>query len=621
MKIALHNPFLGEPVAETELARRLVLAAQRLGWQAQEVGTSRDIYAYDPDCVVSLHFRAPKLTAYPTYGCFWNPPAFFEVAPEFVNSVLSYDGYLCASPYLERWLQDTYYALPKPIFIAPFYPSCNQTPQRAADFAQARIAYVGSNWDGPRFQDLFLALEQALPLDVYGSGGWDYLQHSYRGSVPFDGQTLLDRLHQAGVGLCLHRPEHRQAEVASMRVFEIVAAGALAICSDHPFIRDAFGDTVLYLSDSLDPKTTPQQVAAHLAWVHQNPEAAQAQATAAHQIFQQRFALEPVLQGILPYHQRLIQRHQEAHAAPSAPRAEVVVRVGGRPLSTLSRALDSLVAQQYPNVGAVVVQYQPMDGLQDLLDRYRQRLPITWVDSQTRRCRSTQLWAGLSALSGEYFGILDDDDQLYPRHVASLVALLQRDPTCAVAYGGSNRIWEGAPSENRFAGNSEELGILAYFDDFDLDRFMTLENFIHSSSFLGRTALLNDGLCQDPQLDLLEDFFLLLNLRQRGYFRFSYEVTSAFYHRRSQQDNSIFQDPQRWAAAAQRVQRMMARQPFAVVQTPDQFLRLQAQVNQLTQDLHVARGRVAAMETSKFWRLRGRWFSLKRRLGLPTDNE
>lgn len=621
MKIALHNPFFGESVAETELARRLVLAAERLDWQAQEVGTSTEIYAYDPDCVVSLHFRAPKLTTYPTYGCFWNPPAFFEVAPEFVHSVLSYDGYLCASPYLERWLQDTYYALPKPIFIAPFYPSCNQTPQRTMDFAQARVAYVGSNWDGPRFQDLFLALEQALPLDVYGSGGWDYLEHSYRGAVPFDGQTLLERLHQAGVGLCLHRQEHQQAEVASMRVFEIVAAGALAICSDHPFIRDAFGDTVLYLSDPLDPATTPQEVADHLDWIRQHPKAAQAQATAAHDIFQQRFALEPVLQGILPYHQRLSQRHQGQYAAPSAPRAEVIVRVGSRPLATLSRALDSLAAQHYPNVGAVVVQYKPLDGLQALLDRYRQRFAITWVDSQTHRCRSTQLWAGLNALRGEYFGILDDDDQLYPRHMASLVDLLHRSSDCAVAYGGSNRIWEGESSGNSSDDSQEELGILAYFDDFDLDRFMTLENFIHSSSFLSRTSLLDDGLRQDPQLDLLEDFFLLLNLRQRGHFRFSYEVTSAFYHRRSQQDNSIFQDPQRWAAAAQRVQRMMARQPFAVAQTPDQFLRLQAQVDQLTQDLHAARGRVAAMETSKFWRLRGQWFQLKRRLGLPADDE
>jgi hypothetical protein len=94
MRIALHNPYFGKLVAETELARRISLAATHLGWEAKEVASSIEINQFAPDLVICLHFRVPKLTKYPTYGCFWDPPAFFESDPQFIKNILSYDGYL-----------------------------------------------------------------------------------------------------------------------------------------------------------------------------------------------------------------------------------------------------------------------------------------------------------------------------------------------------------------------------------------------------------------------------------------------------------------------------------------------------------------------------------------------
>ena len=46
---------------------------------------------------------------------------------------------------------------------------------------------------------------------------------------------------------------------------------------------------------------------------------------------------------------------------------------------------------------------------------------------------------------------------------------------------------------------------------------------------------------------------------------------------------------------------------------------LRAAVQDLRAELARTTGRIAAMESSKFWRLRGRWFRLKRALGLPAD--
>jgi len=55
MKIAIQNPFFDKPyIAEVEMSRRLVLAAQNIGWQAVEVQTAAEIRAAQADCVIVL---------------------------------------------------------------------------------------------------------------------------------------------------------------------------------------------------------------------------------------------------------------------------------------------------------------------------------------------------------------------------------------------------------------------------------------------------------------------------------------------------------------------------------------------------------------------------------------
>lgn len=62
-------------------------------------------------------------------------------------------------------------------------------------------------------------------------------------------------------------------------------------------------------------------------------------------------------------------------------------------------------------------------------------------------------------------------------------------------------------------------------------------------------------------------------------------------------------------------------QPQAPSSPPtEQVNAIAPQMEQLNAELQQARERIAAMETSKFWQLRKRWFRIKRALGLP-DNE
>lgn len=275
MKVAIHNSFFGQVCAEKELARRISLAGENIGWEILETGSSSFIRDFNPDFVLALHFSMPKLTGFPTYGCMWNPPVFFDKYDKSINktdcstkNIVSYDAYLSSSLLMNEWINDILAYKEKKIFIAPFYTSCNQTNYRVPKLDNPRLIYIGTNWDGFRFQELFKKLDLNDFLSIYGaSSGWSYINNSYKGVLPFDGISVLQSLTEAGIGLCLHKEEHCKFGIPSMRIFEIVASGAIAICGDHPFIRENFSDCVLYLDDDLNNTQKAEQISEYVDWI------------------------------------------------------------------------------------------------------------------------------------------------------------------------------------------------------------------------------------------------------------------------------------------------------------------------------------------------------------------
>ena len=110
----------------------------------------------------------------------------------------------------------------------------------------------------------------------------------------------------------------------------------------------------------------------------------------------------------------------------------IIIRSMARP--TLAEALDSVAAQTWPALEAVVVNARgpghpppaPTCG----------RFPVRFIDTGRPLERSAAANAGLTAAHGHYVGFLDDDDLLFPDHVATLVNALQSSTTARIAYSG-----------------------------------------------------------------------------------------------------------------------------------------------------------------------------------------
>jgi glycosyl transferase family 2 len=583
LRIAIHNHYAGQEVAETEFSKRICYAISNLGWEAVEVGSSAEIKHFDPDFVIALHFRTPKLTKYPTYGSMVTPPVYFAQEDQFLKNILSYDGYLSSSDHISSWLRDILYHTPKKHFIAPWYTACHNVPYRRPQITKPRLLYTGTNWDGPRYRELFERLDAEPYVDIYGpTNAWCYLKNSFRGLLPFDGISMFDALHSAGVGLCLHRKEHCDAATPSSRIFEIVASGAIAICQDHPFIRENFGDSVLYLDPAGETAAVSQQISKYMHWIAENQEQAFNLSKRAYDIYSKKYTLEKLLSELVPHHERIVAQ-KNIRRAPTGARkdngVQFIVRVGDRESTYVERALDSLSSQTYGSTGVLLVQYGDVPNLRQLLKKYDEQLHIKILNVPYNGFRSTQLWAGLQAVSAEYFGILDDDDVIHPYHVDSLLQLLERSDNYGVAYSGSIRIWESRHGQNELQPSDEvrsEPAELTYFEPFDLNRLVALNNFITSNAFIARSSLLKD-LGDDPRLPLLEDLFLLLHLCRKAAFVFSYEATCEFYWRHHRDDNTVLLDQEGWVIATERIKDILWKQSFHSTQNVAHNLAQQEQ--------------------------------------------
>jgi len=122
---------------------------------------------------------------------------------------------------------------------------------------------------------------------------------------------------------------------------------------------------------------------------------------------------------------------RERATRTTGPLLSAIVRTYDR-AQLLARALDSLAAQTYRDIEAVVVNDAGPD-VSELLARYEGRLAIRYVHRRQNGGLVAAVNDGVRAARGTYVGYLDDDDLWYPDHAARLVDVLERTGA-AVAY-------------------------------------------------------------------------------------------------------------------------------------------------------------------------------------------
>jgi hypothetical protein len=525
-RIGFLNPWSEKSENQAYLSLRI--AAQRIGHELVQVTNSDEIIVANLDFVLAVHPNQPKTTEVPTFGVIHSPRALLLKHDYYGQNLLTYDGYLTIMDTVDQFLRAICAGAGRPPHIG-YYLNSPQRQFLRCDIEEIvaldalRLCYFTTNWD-LRSRPLFRSLARRSYMRIYGPAqGWDYLDGTaYRGSVPFDGHSVQEVYARFGAGLVTLSKHHALDDVISNRIFEISSVGAAAICPDIPWIRKHFGDTVLYY-DAFGPVVTAvQQIDDAVAKIARNPHRAAEQADKARLTFEEKFAAEVMLDNAVTYFEEWRERAGKPVDPANGPLIDIIVRVGGRTESVVSRTIRSIEAQSEGRFRVILVRYKPID-LGEITRTSWRRIEGFEVVDELGGGRAATLTRGLRAVRSALFAVLDDGDFWLPGHITALLAQIEQTPPGrAYAYSGYLTVDEPAPGE---PATARERRHIASMEPINGDIWKIMGTFA-SHCWLASSGLLRFIDLDDWPLSTAEDSVLQASLMARADPLFSYRATA-----------------------------------------------------------------------------------------------
>jgi tetratricopeptide (TPR) repeat protein len=189
---------------------------------------------------------------------------------------------------------------------------------------------------------------------------------------------------------------------------------------------------------------------------------------------------------------------------PNPPLVSILIRSMDRP--TLQRALQSAAQQTWPNLEIVVVaacghSHRPLPD--SILDR---PLRLVLPEPDRRLPRADAANACLEAARGEWLNFLDDDDELLPEHLTTLLAA-PRTRNKRMLYSRA----QVRDVDDRLTGH---CGVAGFAIRFYYETLMT------PNATLLHRSLVDDGVRFDPGFSIHEDHDFFVNCATRTEFHF-----------------------------------------------------------------------------------------------------
>ena len=171
----------------------------------------------------------------------------------------------------------------------------------------------------------------------------------------------------------------------------------------------------------------------------------------------------------------------------SSEKVSVIIPTRHR-LHLLQRAINSVCAQDYPNIEIVV--FDNFSNEPILAEKLISSCPLIVVRSNQMEPLPVSRNRGVAAASGSLLAFLDDDDEYLPGRISDQVDALNKSPNCALAYGNT---------EHRLADGSVLIGR----GPPELQQYLRWR-YIHPTAFTIRRSVFESFLF-DPRMTTYED--------------------------------------------------------------------------------------------------------------------
>ena len=464
------------PNAEYEVVQRVCRAAANIGalvWVVDNDGyplscnqdgislPKRRVTREDCTFVLSLHFESPRLYDIPSYTALWNPPDFYvgfgygRTVEQLASHI---DVLSCRSEVADAQAATIYDGLGRSL-SQPFPPLFHSVPRpylEPCQNASSRLFYVGVNWERVtgergRHHELLEQLDAEDLIAIYGPekilgvAPWRGFA-TYRGSIPFDGESVVARINEAGICLALSSHSHQTSGIMSNRLFEALAAGAVVIANPHPFITKYFPDVVHVVDDRGPVAEMVNQIRNLVLQIRSDPQEARQRASLGQKRLAEGFSLEENFKNLFAVHEGRLQRFTQETVGTEQHEVSLILDATGSAFASLERLVAAIAAQSSVAIDLLVL------GSRDLLQRLQEKaspairsIQIFEVELQVlkdnkvfrRSAASGPAFArALAAVKTPYFCTMQADDDCFSDHLASLAHKLARTPESSFACSG-----------------------------------------------------------------------------------------------------------------------------------------------------------------------------------------
>lgn len=446
MKIAFMDVFEQGNNAEEEITKRLQYCFEKQGHQFYVINRYGYVLSDGPD--KGKHVENTDIDFFYTFNHFPNVPVlpdkcgiFFHWAPagflgieqfgKYISNMYGFEdvfgGYESQSARMDAL--NAGFANPSMLPIGSSVPEGFSLPAKRMN--DRKLFYVGINLEKKigvqRFGNLLKYLDEKNAVNLYGpnnafgiKGCWDGYKN-YKGSIPFDGKSIIEEINKAGIVLALNSPIHHAIGTVSNRTYEAAAAGAVMISDDNPYVRHYFGDSVFYVDINQPEEKTTEQIIQILDWCNKNPEQAYQKALKSQEIFLKHLTLEKMANKAIERVKEIKQTKLQGETV------DIVCHV--QTIAQWQQLYGCIKTQTYRSLNLILL--SPVEVYEQA--RNTSVFPLNWIDAATEKFPYVK---ALQLVKSPYFMFADQWTDMQGRHIAKTLHKLQTSDEL-FAYSGT----------------------------------------------------------------------------------------------------------------------------------------------------------------------------------------
>lgn len=563
MKIAYMCPFNGVQCGESEARTRIKYCLEELGHELIEIDKKNKLFNNDEihidaigaDFVFShgvteqVHIVYPDIFSTFFYWC----PASFLSAQQGINyiSYLNKHDSIVGGYESEKTIEDLknnglfdYDSLLK--FGASVPKDWAILPKNNKD---KRVFYVGMNVESKfknmRYADLIQYLCKNDLIDIYGQDialGLKKLWSGFKGhkgSIPFDGKTILSKINEAGICLALNSDVHNNVDYVSNRIYEAAAAGSVIISDDNKYVRRYFKDSVYYVDVQQPEEKIIEDIIKIIEDINLNPQKAYEMACEAQRIFVEELSLEKQVENLINY--LIAEKNKITNIDNQKDIVDVICYIDK--IDDFQRIHEELKSQYYQNLHLLIV------STQETYEKIKSLIDYSHTFIEREKYRGDSLSKAKNHLQGNFFLLMDGYSAMHKNHINKHLYLLSKRDNLFVYSGTYIRlIKDGITSDYKtlnFRPLSKDLFLLFTKDlDTNVNAKFKFENNFALNSVLFKKEILNYS--EDIELKQISTsphLYLaccsIIKAKKHG--RFSYTISSGYELSLGEKVNELFE--------------------------------------------------------------------------------